>query len=74
MKAIEEKENERLRNVEEIAFYLGISVSGVRKLVREKRIPYCKVLNRIKFDINKVNLWLEKSEKEENKFSILLGI
>lgn len=60
--------------VNELATYLGISVSGVRKLVREKRIPYFKVLSCIKFDLKEVNEWLEKSEKQESKFSILLGI
>lgn len=60
--------------VNELATYLGISVSGVRKLVREKRIPYFKVLSCIKFDLNKINEWLEKSEKQESQFSILLGI
>lgn len=60
--------------VNELATYLGISVSGVRKLVREKRIPYFKVLSCIKFDLKEINEWLEKSEKEESKFSILLGI
>lgn len=60
--------------VDELATYLNISVSGVRKLVREKRIPYFKVLSCIKFDLKEINEWLEKSEKEESKFSILLGI
>ena len=60
--------------VNELATYLGISVSGVRKLVREKRIPYFKVLSCIKSDLKEINEWLEKSEKEESKFSILLGI
>lgn len=60
--------------VNELATYLGISVSGVRKLVREKRIPYFKVLSCIKFDLKEVNEWLEKSEKQESQFSILLGI
>lgn len=60
--------------VDELATYLNISVSGVRKLVREKRIPYFKVLSCIKFDLKEINEWLEKSEKEESKFSISLGI
>ena len=60
--------------VKELADYLGISVSGVRKLVSEKRIPYFKVLSCIKFDLNEINLWLEESQKNESKFSVLLGI
>ena len=42
--------------IKELANYLGISESGVRKLVSEKRIPYFKVLSRIKFDLKEINL------------------
>ena len=47
--------------IKEIAKYLNISESGVRKLVREKRIPYFKVLSCIKFDINEINKKLKVS-------------
>jgi excisionase family DNA binding protein len=60
--------------INELATYLNISVSGVRKLVREKRIPYFKVLSCIKFDLKEIDEWLKKSENEERKFSDLLGI
>lgn len=60
--------------IKELAKYLGISESGVRKLVSEKRIPYFKVLSCIKFDLKEINLWLEESQKNESKFSVLLGI
>ena len=53
--------------IKEIAKYLNISESGVRKLVREKRIPYFKVLSCIKFDIKEINKWVNESTKKESK-------
>jgi excisionase family DNA binding protein len=53
--------------IKEIAKYLNISESGVRKLVREKRIPYFKVLSCIKFDIKEINKWVNESTKRESK-------
>ena len=53
--------------IKEIAKYLNISESGVRKLVREKRIPYFKVLSCIKFDIKEINEWVNESTKKESK-------
>ncbi len=37
--------------IKEIARYLNILESGVRKIVREKRIPCFNVLSFIKFDM-----------------------
>ena len=45
------EERKNICSVKEVATYLNISESGVYKLVREKRIPYFKVLSCIKFDI-----------------------
>ena len=56
--------------IKEIAKYLNISESGVRKLVREKRIPYFKVLSCIKFDIKEINKWVNESAKKESLNSI----
>ena len=58
--------------IKELATYLDMSESGIRKLVREKRIPYFRVLSRIKFDLKEINLWIEKSAKEESKNSLFI--
>lgn len=71
---MKEEERKDICGIKEIATYLNISESGVRKLVREKRIPYFKVLSCIKFDLQSINSWLEESQKNESKFSVLLGI
>ena len=60
--------------IKELATYLDMSESGIRKLVREKRIPYFRVLSCIKFDLKEINLWIENKQNEESKFSVLLGI
>ncbi len=60
--------------IKELATYLDMSESGIRKLVREKRIPYFRVLSSIKFDLKEINLWIENKQNEESKFSVLLGI
>ena len=58
--------------IKELATYLDMSESGIRKLVREKRIPYFRVLSSIKFDLKEINLWIEKSAKEESKNSLFI--
>jgi len=58
--------------IKELAIYLDMSESGIRKLVREKRIPYFRVLSCIKFDLKEINLWIEKSAKEESKNSLFI--
>ena len=58
--------------IKELATYLDMSESGIRKLVREKRIPYFRVLSCIKFDLKLINLWIEKSAKEERKNSLFI--
>ena len=58
--------------IKELANYLDMSESGIRKLVREKRIPYFRVLSCIKFDLKEINLWIEKSAKEESKNSLFI--
>jgi excisionase family DNA binding protein len=50
----------RLLNVPEVAVYLGFSVSAIRKWVRRGSIPFNKVNGGIRFDIERINQWLQK--------------
>lgn len=59
-------------DIQELSGYLKVSVSEIRKLVREKRVPYFRVGNRLRFDLKKINNWLEKLEKIEAKNSLFL--
>ena len=49
-------------NVKEIAELLGISEKTVRKYVWKRTIPYLKIGGHVRFDIDKINAWLEQRE------------
>ncbi len=53
-----------------ISKYLNISESMIRKLVRERKIPYFRIGNRLKFDINEVNKWIKESQEKETLNSV----
>ena len=57
-------------NIKDLSDYLKISISEIRKLVREKRIPNFRLGNRIMFDIKKINKWIENLEEKENLNSL----
>ncbi len=57
-------------NIKDVSSYLKISVSEIRKLVRQNKIPHFRVGNRIKFDINSINLWVENMEENQRKKSL----
>lgn len=49
-------------NVEELSNYLHISQSSIRKLIREKKIPYYRILSRIFFDKESIDMWIKNQE------------
>lgn len=55
-----------------ISEYLNVSVPYIRKLVRAKMIPCYKFGNRLKFDIEEINGWIELHRQEERKSILLL--
>lgn len=57
-------------DIQELSNYLKVSVSEIRKLVRERKIPFFRIGNRLRFDLNKINSWLEKMEKENMKICL----
>ena len=57
-------------DIQTVSSYLKVSVSEVRKLVRENKVPYFRVGNRLRFDLKKINNWLEKLEEENAKKSL----
>ena len=57
-------------DIKELSTYIKTSVPKIRKLVREKKIPYFRVGNRIKFDINEIDKWVEKLQDKEGKNSL----
>ncbi|CDA52587.1 excisionase family DNA binding domain-containing protein [Clostridium sp. CAG:533] len=59
-------------NIKELSIYLQTSIPQIRKLVREKKIPYFRVGNRIKFDLNEINKWIEKLQEKEAEMSVFI--
>lgn len=49
-------------NIKELSKYLKCSASCIRKLQREKKIPYFRVASKILFDKDKIDHWLSESE------------
>ena len=53
-----------LLDVGQAAAYLTIKPGYVRRLVREKRIPYVKVGKYVRFDIRDLDGWLDARRVE----------
>ena len=47
----------RFLSVPEVATYLGLSHSAIRKWVRRGTIPFRKLNGAIRFDIQQINQW-----------------
>ena len=54
-------------DVKEVSNYLKVSISEIRKLVRQRNIPHFRIGNRLRFDLVNVNLWLEELEEKNKK-------
>ena len=57
-------------DIKYVSNYLQVSVPEVRKLVRMNEIPFFRVGNRLNFDINNINKWIEKLEEKEQQNSL----
>jgi len=58
----------RLINVQELAEYLDLKVGTVYSLVSQRRIPFVKVGRLTKFDLQKIEQWIEENSVEEERF------
>ncbi len=54
----------RFLSIRELAEYLGIKVGTVYVWVCHKKIPYVKVGRLVKFDLQKIEKWLEEKSVE----------
>lgn len=59
-----------IMNMKDLSNKLNISISGIRKLVRERKIPHFRIGNRIYFSVESINNWLDKIEQKENKTTL----
>jgi excisionase family DNA binding protein len=55
--------NKRYYRVEEVADYLGFSVSGIRKWVRSGRIPFTRLNGGIRFDMQEIEKWASRNRR-----------
>jgi len=58
----------RLINVRELSEYLDLRVSTIYCLVSQRRIPFVKMGRLTKFDLQKIEKWIEENSVEEKKF------
>ena len=56
--------DKRFLSSKEIAEYLGLKEGTIRVWVCLKKIPYVKVGRLVKFDLLKIDQWLEKNSVE----------
>ena len=54
-------------DIKELSTYLTVSISEIRKLVRQKNIPYFRIGNKLKFRTANINLWIEELEEKNKK-------
>lgn len=59
--------NQRLINPKELSDMLEISVNTVYSWVSQRKIPFVKCGRLTKFDVRKIDEWIEKNSVEEKR-------
>ncbi|MDD2518716.1 MAG: helix-turn-helix domain-containing protein [Bacilli bacterium] len=54
--------NKQMLTVRELAGYLCVSESTIRKMVRESRIPFIKIISKILFNKSVIDSWIESNQ------------
>lgn len=52
----------QMMTVKELAKYIYVSESTIRKLVRESKIPFIRIFSKILFDKRKIEQWIESNQ------------
>ena len=60
-------------DIKQLSNYLQVSISEIRKQVRQKNITYFRIGNRLKFDLANINLWIEELEEKNKKILLFQG-
>jgi len=60
--------NRRLLSVTELSEYLGLPKNTIYARVSQRRIPFVKCGRLTKFDLEKIEEWIEENSVEEEKF------
>ena len=56
--------NKRCLGIKGVSEYLGVTVNTLYSWVCQKRIPYIKVGRLVRFDMDKIQKWLELNTVE----------
>jgi len=56
--------NKKLININELSELTGLSVNTLYSWVSQRRIPYVKIGRLTKFDLKKIDDWIEKMSVE----------
>lgn len=59
---------ENLLTTKEIAWFLNVSISSIRRWVAKDWIPYHRVNGRLRFDLDEVKEWMQDERKEKAQF------
>ena len=54
----------RLLSTEQLAELLEVKQCYIRRLVWERRIPYCKIGKFVRFDPIEIGTWLERTRRD----------
>ena len=54
---------EKYLDVKDVSGYLKCSVSFIRKMIYERKIPFFKIGNRILFRLSRIEEWISENEK-----------
>jgi len=65
--------NRRLLNVEELSELTGLSKNTIYCWVSQRRIPFVKLGRLTKFDLEKIEEWIEENSVREEKFEPIRG-
>ena len=60
--------NKRLININELSEYIGLSISAIYSWVSQRRIPFVKCGRLTKFDLQRIDEWIEENSVKEKKF------
>jgi len=52
--------DKRFLDIKELAKYLGISISTLYDWINQRKIPYVKISNLVRFDLNEIDKWIEE--------------
>jgi len=64
---------QRLLNSKEIGLYLGMTSAAIYQRVSRRQIPFIKWGRATKFDLQKINEWLEEQSVEPLLIGEILG-